>query len=325
MNTYLAAAALATTAALAAPAAASAHPSVYQSTAKIGATATDETRYFVTNHGYSMLFKESNGLEGKKGVVAYNLAPSAWRTGKPFNEVMDAAGTGVQAHATCVGAAGLENEPAIQGWQGTDAFYNYVPFQTTSAGLEDDPAKWLPTLQTAGVDLAALGSDPTAACKALGGTYTPADAIAGSATALAEGMTKPIEQKLTTATTQVANLASELSAAKTQLAGMMIAATPLKLTLASAKAKTGVKVTVSGQPLKPVAVTVSVSDAQARKLKLASTVIGRRTVSTAADGTASVTVKLSAKAVKAIKKPVFVTAEAASGDRFATAKGKVSR
>ena len=106
---------------------------------------------------------------------------------------------------------------------------------------------------------------------------------------------------------------------------MMVAATPLKLTLASAKAKTGAKVTVSGQPLKPVTVAVTVSDAQARKLELASTVIGKQTVTTAANGTASVTVKLSAKAVKAIKKPVFVTVEATSGDRFVTAKGKVTR
>ena len=64
MKRILGAAALAAAAALAVPAVAFAHPSVYQSTAKTGAGArrTESARYVVTNHGYSYVLKESNGL-----------------------------------------------------------------------------------------------------------------------------------------------------------------------------------------------------------------------------------------------------------------------
>ncbi len=181
MKLYLGAAAIAVTAALVVPALASGHGSVYQSTANTGAGLTPETRYFITNHGYSYVLRETNnlrdsspGADAKKGMVAYNLAPSAWRTGKSFSDVMNVAGTGAQPHATCLGAATLESEAAIRSWQGTDAFYNYVPFQTASAGLEDDPAKWLATLAGAGVTTADLATEQsrTTKCTALGGTYT---------------------------------------------------------------------------------------------------------------------------------------------------------
>ena len=348
MKLYLGAAAIAVTAALVVPALASGHGSVYQSTANTGAGLTPETRYFITNHGYSYVLRETNnlrdsspGADAKKGMVAYNLAPSAWRTGKSFSDVMNVAGTGAQPHATCLGAATLESEAAIRSWQGTDAFYNYVPFQTASAGLEDDPAKWLATLAGAGVTTADLATEQsrTTKCTALGGAYTPADTIATSAAALAEGMTKPLDEqvKTTTAanstlTTQVATLTTELNAVKANVASLMLAATPITLTLASAKATTvaasGAKVAVSGQPLKLVTVTVSISDAQARKLRLSSSVLGRKTATTAADGTASVTVKVSkaaAKALKGLKKTVSVSVDATSGDRFATAKSKFTR
>ena len=292
------------------------------------------------------MLKESNGLtdasgaDAKKGMVAYNFAPSAWRTGKDFTQVMTQAGTAAQPHATCLGAAGLESEAAIKSWQ-NDPFYNYVPFQTESAGLEDDPAKWLATLAGKGVTTADLATveSRTAKCTALGGTYTPADTIATQASALAEGLTKPLEARFnlatasnTTLTSQVAALTTEVTALKTQVSGLQAAATPIKLTVASAKAKTvaskGAVVTVSAQAQKAVTVTVSLTEAQAHKLKLASSTLGKKTMTTDASGNASATVKVSkaaAKALKSLKKSVSVNIEATSGDRFATAKSKFTR
>lgn len=334
MNRRLAVAALASGTVLALPSAALAHPSVYESEALIGPALTPETRYVVTNHGFTVLLKETNGLASPKGVVGYNLAPSAWRTGKDFATVMTHAGTGAQAHATCVGAAALESEAAIKSWQDADAFYNYVPFQTEAAGLEDTPSRWLTTLAAAGVTTADLATveTRTAKCLALGGTYTPADATQSSVAALAEGVTKPLQEKVNTTTAANTTLTNDLNAAKTQIASLTLAATPIKLTLASAKAKTvaskGAQVTIAAQPLKPVAVAVTISDAQARKLKLKSTVLGTKTATTAADGTAAVTVKLSkaaAKAVKALKKSISVEVTVTSGDRFASAKSKFTR
>ena len=250
---------------------------------------------------------------------------------------MAAGGTGAQPHATCVGAAALESEAAIKSWQDADAFYNYVPFQTESAGLEDTPSRWLATLTAAGVTSADLASEAsrTAKCTALGGVYTKADTIQTTTAALAEGLTTPLEEEIaalktqgTTLTSQVATLTTELNAAKTQIASLMLAAKPLKLTLSSAKAKTGAKLTVTGQPLKPVKVTLSLKESAARKHKLSSSVLGTKTVTTDAAGKAAVTVKLSkaaAKALKSLKGSLAVTAEATSGDRFTTTTGKLTR
>jgi hypothetical protein len=349
MKRSLGAAALAVTTVLAVPATVFAHGSVYQSRAYTGAALTLEPRYFVTNHGFSYVLKESNGLtdaspgaDAKKGMVAYNFAPSAWRspqggTKKTFAEVMTQAGTAAQPHATCLGAAALESEAAIKSWQDADAFYNYVPFQDTSAGLEDSPARWLPTLAGAGVTAADLATVDarTAKCAALGGTYTPADQIVTQSASLAEGLTKPIEERFnaatasnTTLTAQVAALNTEVTSLKAQVAGLQAAATPLKLTVASAKARTGVKLTVSGQALKGVTLQVSLKQAGAKKHKLASTLIGKATTTTDASGNAVVTVKLSkaaAKALKALKGSLAVSVEAKSGDRFATTNGKMTR
>jgi hypothetical protein len=351
MKPYLGAAALAATAVLVVPSFAFGHGSVYQSKAYTGAALALETRYFVTNHGYSYVLKETNGItelsgaDAKKGMVAYNFAPSAWRspqggTKKTFAEVMNQAGTAAQPHATCLDAPGLESEAAIKSWQG-DPFYNYVPFQDTSAGLEDDPAKWMATLAGAGVTAADLATVEARVnkCTQLGGVYVPADEIATQASALAEGLTKPIEERLlgantsnTTLTSQVTALTNEVNTLKAQVSGMQAAATPIKLTVASAKAKTvaskGATVTVDAQAQRAYTVTVSLTEAQARKLKLSSSVLGKTSVMTDAAGKATAAVKVSkaaAKALKALKKSVSVNVEAISGDRFATAKSKFTR
>jgi hypothetical protein len=387
MKQYLGAAALAAVAALAVPSFAHAHGSVYKSTAKVGATLTDETRYFVTNHGFSFVLRETNGLEGTKGMVAYNLAPGAWRTGKDFATVMAQAGTGVQPHATCVTPA-LETEAAIKSWQDADAFYNYVPFQRTSAGLEDDPARWLPTLTGAGFDVAKLdtAANAEAECERVAGaTYFAADATQSSAAALSSGTvaeaTEPLNEeiedleaanaaltadkaKLTTEkntlTSEKNALADELAAAKvdgttqvnangalnskitsltadlnnalaslsTANARITVLQTPMKLTLTAAKVKAGAGVTINGLSSQSVSVTLALKESAARKLKLRSSVIGKASATTGADGAATVTVKLSkaaAKALKSLKGSLAVTAQATSGDRFATDSSKLTR
>lgn len=321
--------ALAAAATLVVPAAAAAHPSVYESKGYTGADRKEQTRYVVSNHGFTTVLRETNGLTDARGVVGYNLIPGDWRAGKDFATIMATGGTGAQAHATCL-TPKLETEEAIRSWQEGDPFYNYVPFQATSAGLEDDPATWLPTLQANGYDITKLGR---AECeKDAGATYVPADETQTSIASMASGSTKPLEDKLAAVTAENTTLAGELTTVKSQLAAAQAAATPLKVSVASAKARTvarrGAKVTVTAQPAKRVKVTVSVSEGLARTLKLRSTVLGTKTVTTAADGTATATVKLrkaAAKAVRALKKSVSVTIQATSDDRFATAKHKFTR
>ena len=120
-------------------------------------------------------------------------------------------------------------------------------------------------------DLATVESR-TAKCAALGGTYTPADTIATQASALAEGLTKPIEERFNLATASnttltVAGRDADDRAQRAQDPGLRDAgaATPIKLTVASAKAKTvaskGAVVTVSAQAQKAVKVTVSLTEA----------------------------------------------------------------
>jgi hypothetical protein len=321
---------LTTAAVLALPATAFAHGSVYQSTAKVGATRTDETRYVITNHGFTYVLTEDNGLTGVKGMVAYNLIPSAWRTGKTKTEILTAGGTGAQPHATCTGVPALESEATILSWQGADPFYNYIPFQSAAAGLEDDPATWLPKLTAAGFDTSKLGDAATAKAeceKVPGAVYVRADKTATTTASLAAGTVEPLEEEITALkatnsttvgqnaalTIQVATLTTDLTAAKTQIAGLMLSARPMTLALSGATA------TVSGPPLRAVTVTLSVSAAEAKKLKLKSTVIGKQTATTSAAGTATITVK-PIKAVRSLKRSLKVTAGAVSGDRFASAK-----
>ena len=84
MNRPLGLAAVALVAALALPASASAHPSVYTTSAKKyeNGTLSDFTRYVVINHGRTVVLTESNGLAAPLGVVAFNNLPSgAYRDG----------------------------------------------------------------------------------------------------------------------------------------------------------------------------------------------------------------------------------------------------
>lgn len=184
-------AALALTAGLALPAAAGAHPSVYEADARLVPSGAPnppaegdlqtQRRYVFVNHGYAAVFRETNGVT-TMGALNFARIPGAYRNQAAktanFKQAWYAeAATGVQVHATCQGAPALSSLEAIGSWQGADPFYGYVPFQKTAAGFDDDPADWIGVVKTlTGVDLATV-TDPAAACAGIGGTYTPADAF----------------------------------------------------------------------------------------------------------------------------------------------------
>lgn len=184
------------------PLIASAHPSSYGSIAKVAPSPapsplnyqdlTDEQRYFVCNHGYCIIYKETNGVT-TMGVVDYKLAPSAWRSQSQVTtaELFQRAAGGAQPHHTCQTPA-LSSETAITGWQESstagkpEPFYAYVPFQKAAAGLGDEPADWISYVQTlTAVDLSQVSDDPATAltqlkalCEGLpGGVFRPADAV----------------------------------------------------------------------------------------------------------------------------------------------------
>lgn len=217
--------------ALAIPALASAHPQVYELTPKkapAGCTfLSDPTgaclennadRYAVANDGFAMTFTE-NGEGGSGGVINYQTMPSAFRAPMTSEEkrTFALAQTPVQAHATCQGVGALESGATILAWQGADPFFNYVPWQKTSAGLGEVPSRWIPVVRSAvGVDLAALSTeaDFKAACVGKGGTYRKADAgsnPAGDAIAEAvEGAEAPLKS-------QVSGLLAEKSSLQGQI------------------------------------------------------------------------------------------------------------
>ena len=160
------------------------------------------------------------------------------------------------------------------------------------------------------------------------GHYVPADTLTTTSAALSSGLTAPLEREIdalkatgAAQATQIAGLTSEVSALRAQVAGMLLSTTPLKLTISSAKARTGVRLTVDGQPLKAVKLTLSVKQAAARRHKLASTVLGRLMTTTDVGGTAAVTVKLNpaaARTLKSLKGSLTVAVEATSFERYAT-------
>lgn len=200
---------LAVLAGLALPAIAAAHPSVYTDAAKIAdagdpSVLTDQTRYVVANHGFTMVLRESNGVSAG-GVLDYKVVPGAYRNRAGYTraDLIADADTAVQAHATCSGVPALADQDNIIAWQDTtvplEPFYNYIPWQGTSAGLEDDPAAWTDdVLALTGVDLEALSTvqEFTTACTNLGGTYVPADATQSTNAAFNSGLVGHYEDEI---------------------------------------------------------------------------------------------------------------------------------
>lgn len=228
---YLTAAAAALVA-LALPATASAHPGVYTLSAKLaaagctfaafpdGSCLTNETQYAVANDGYPKAFRENNGVtgvagDGTAGVINYKSNPGTYRGPMTPEQkrTYGPAQTDLQPHATCSGVAALASSANILAWQGNDPFFNYVPWQKISAGLGDDPAEWIPVVQTAtGVNLSSLSSaaDFTSACTGLGGTYRAADAAQSSiSNAIVADAIAPIQAQLDAVSAENAALKGE--------------------------------------------------------------------------------------------------------------------
>ena len=120
---------------------------------------TGRTRphYVVTNHGFTFVLREDNG-DTDKGMINYKVLPGAYRNRAGLHAGRQA----VRGRHGRPAARDVPRRPALERRsgdprvaEGNDPFYEYVPFQATSAGLEDDPAKWLPVvLARTGIDLA---------------------------------------------------------------------------------------------------------------------------------------------------------------------------
>lgn len=198
-RTMIGAAVAATTLAL--PALAGAHGSVYTDTAKVApsplpanptqADLLDQTRYVVTNHGYTYVLRETNDRPGVAGMLSFAKLPSAYRATFASDKArwLAEAGTGAQPHATC-STPELDALSAVLSWQGNDPFYGYIPWQATSAGLEDDPSLWLPRISviTGRTLTPAMTVDQLkASCEGIGGTFYPADTVNTSTASLNSG------------------------------------------------------------------------------------------------------------------------------------------
>jgi hypothetical protein len=333
--------------ALALPAGASAVPSVTSVDAKAGDTGvtyandplganlvTKQTRYVVSIDGYAAGLAETNGVTGG-GVIDYSQLPADYRAPMTAEEkrAYGPAQTDVQAHATCSGVTALADGATILAWQGSDPSFNYVPWQKTTAGLGDDPAKWIPVVRTAtGVDLSAT-TDFRAACERLGGTYHAADTVSAIANVLIANALAPLQRQVTTLQGQVATLtraraASDRAASTArdaqkaaEAAYQALFTKPIDLTLAAKRFAPagGVAVMVTGSPTDPVTVTLELAKKKARKLGLSDPVLAEASGDIGPDGAVLLTLKPDKDVVKAL------TTVKVRGGRGKRAKAKVAR
>jgi hypothetical protein len=315
-------------AALALPAAASAHPGVYTVTQKVAGAGctfpttgclTDRTQYAVANDGWALGFTEDNALISGGGLINYKAMPSSWRAPMTSDEkrTFAAAQTNLQAHATCSGTA-LDNGPNILAWQGNDPFFNYVPWQSKSGGLGEDPAKWIAVVKSVtGVDLTGMtDAQAQTACTNAGGTYHKADTPAGIADALLASVTGPLQSQVSQLQNQVGGLQAGKAAADAALSTAL--ARPLALTLSAKRFDSPVAM-VTGVPGTVVKVRVLLSAADARRLKI-SRVAASKTRTLGAQGAELFTLTPAQK-VAASRHALKVTIEAAGGGKTLTSKG----
>ena len=351
--------------ALALPAGAFAHPSVWETTAKITNSAsspvpdlcsgTDTRKSFaISNHGFTMALNETN-CAVDKGMLNYKFLPSSTRATLTLAAYLGAGDTGAQPHATCRQGSGVVDQlwgttagtSAITAWQtaktntaGGEPFFNYVPWQKTSAGLDDDPTKWIPVvLAKTGVNLSSYSTvdEFKAACEGIGGVYTAADKIGTTMQSMNSGFAHDITATVTAAVT--AEVTAEVTAAVTAAVGAPLQAEVAKLTAevaslsrvltvkaASAKlaAKTaagsGVAVKISGPAGYHLRAFLVISEAGARHAGLRYRGLGTADVTIGDAGTADATIKLNAAAkakLKALGKDLPVRIEVKGADRFA--------
>ncbi len=161
--------------------------------------------------------------------------------------------------------------------------YAYVPWQQkTSAGLGDDPARWIAVVRGAtGIDLAAA-ADLRAECARLGGTWRAADSSSAIAGALIAGAIAPLEAQIATlrrseealrrakeasdraaATARAAQATARDAQKAAEEAYQSLFTRPIELTLATRRftAANGVAL-VTGSAADPVTITVEVTRAQ---------------------------------------------------------------
>ena len=351
--------------ALALPAGAFAHPSVWETTAKITNSASSpvpdlcsntDTRksYAISNHGFTMALNETN-CATDKGMLNYKFLPSSTRATLTLAAYLGAGATGAQPHATCRQGSGVVDQlwgttagtSAITAWQtaktntaGGEPFFNYVPWQKTSAGLDDDPTKWIPVvLAKTGVNLSSYSTvdEFKAACEGIGGVYTAADKIGTTMQSMNSGFAHDITATVTAAVT--AEVTAEVTAAVTAAVGAPLQAEVAKLTAevaslsrvltvkaASAKlaAKTaagsGVAVKISGPAGYHLRAFLVISEAGARHAGLRYRGLGTADVTIGDAGTADATIQLNAAAkakLKALGKNLPVRIEVKGADRFA--------
>jgi hypothetical protein len=385
---------------LAVPGSALAHPSVYTDTAKVpqcsdridndgdgkidfgtgasndpgcsSASDTDEqtpdvitdlatqTRYVVSNHGNSLVYRETNLLTDR-GVIDYKRVPSPYRNGITTADLISQAASGVQPHNVCRTPV-LETESAITDWQEHTApdatppnkpepFYGYVPFQKASAGLDDHPDDWIPhvkTLTSGNVDLALVSDDPvfaraqlSAMCEGLlRGVFVPADEVQTAATAFNSSTilnaTTPLNAQIaafqaaaaTDAQVKSASAAENqaLKADVARLKAIALSIDPVGTPTVGQLVGGGVSAKVTGPAGKPVSVRVLAGTAKSLRLK--SRGLAKASAKVGADGT--VTVKLTATgkakaALKKTKKAVKVAFEVVAGDRSASTTRNLAR
>jgi hypothetical protein len=336
--------------ALALPASAAAVPSVTTVDAKLdapgvtfptdpsGAGLGSEVRYVVSADGWTAGYAETNGVTGG-GVLDYSQLPTDYRAPMTPAEKLAYAGarTDVQPHATCSGVAALGDAANILAWQGGDPSFAYVPWQKTTAGLGDDPAKWIPVVRAAtGVDLSAA-TDFRAACERLaGGRYHAADAVSSLVGALVANALAPVQRQVTTLQAQVATLTRARAASDTaaraardaqrlaEAAYQALFTKPIALTLAAKRfaPANGLAVMITGSPTDPVDVTLVLTRKQARKLRLDDRVIAEATGAIDENGGVLLTLKPDRNVVKALT-TVAVRRGGGERARAKAARGKL--
>lgn len=338
------------------------------------AAMSDQPQFAITNDGYAVAYRETNGIgpdrgpgivsgEGRGMLNLSKVLPSAYRTGlSALDKLAYApAWTGVQPHATCTGVAALRDPATIWAWQqraDNDPFFDYVPWQKASAGLGDEPERWIDVVKTTtGVDLASLDTvqQLTDACAGLGGTYRAADTasvVTSAVVADAVGAaTAPLNDKIGAFTTQVGDLTAQITtltgekgalvAANAKLtadnaalaANAPVAKAPvaraLRVALASSRLSLSVPAAamVTGDAAQPLTVRLTAGASVVKALKLKSGTLATATKALDDRGAALVALKVpaaTAKRLRAAKGTVPVTVTATSGALTATAKATVA-
>jgi hypothetical protein len=317
----------------------------------------EQQQAVIVNDGYTFGFRETNGvgpvfdagIQGYKGAGMLNLSkvlPGSYRGAMTELQKLayGPAQTGIQVHATCGGVTALESPANIaQVWDRPsdhDPFYNYIPWQKDSAGLGDNPNQWIPVVQTTtGVNLSSV-TDFAAACAGLGGTYHPADTKSTTASAAisdaVNSATAPLNTQVTglngqvnSLTAQVGSLIPQLSQLQAQnatLSATQAPARPLQLTLTGSRLAPGnITTMVTGTPGQAVRVTVKLSSAAAKALRLKSATIASAKKTIDAQGAALVSLAAKKTTIKKLKKahgslPATVAAAAGTATFWHTAR-----